>query len=157
MALIAFAQAWINPELYAFRGASVLRPKGARHERSEPVAQGLLGDLLDHDERDIQRDTGVALQRGSHGHLDGGGGRAPSSFRPAAGAPTASACGSPTRDLPPSDRIAHLLLALRTDEQGFATVGNHAFCGASWRVRRRLPKPMRPALDAARTLANQPR
>ena len=32
-------------------------------------------------------------------------------------------------DLPPSDRIAHLLLALRTDETGFATVANHAFAG----------------------------
>jgi hypothetical protein len=53
-------------------------------------------------------------------------------------------------DLPPSDRVAHLLLALRTDEEGFATVANHSFCGAVWRVRRRLPKEMRPALDAAR-------
>jgi hypothetical protein len=56
-------------------------------------------------------------------------------------------------DLPPSDRVAHLLLALRTDELGFATVANHAFAGASWRVRRRMPKPMRPALDAARAAA----
>ena len=54
------------------------------------------------------------------------------------------------RELPPSDRVAHLLLALRTDEQGFATVANHAFAGAPWRIRRRLPVPMRPALDAAR-------
>ena len=43
------------------------------------------------------------------------------------------------RELPPSDRIAHLLLALREDEEGFATVANHAFAGAPWRVRRRLP------------------
>jgi hypothetical protein len=56
-------------------------------------------------------------------------------------------------DLPPSDRIAHLLLALRVDEEGFATVANHAFAGAPWRVRRRLPKPMRPALDEARRAA----
>ena len=46
----------------------------------------------------------------------------------------------PDPDLPSSDRIAHLLLALREDEQGFATVANHAFAGARWRVRRRLPK-----------------
>ena len=52
--------------------------------------------------------------------------------------------------LPPSDRVAHLLLALRTDEEGFATVANHSFCGAAWRVRRRMPKTMRPALDVAR-------
>ena len=56
-------------------------------------------------------------------------------------------------ELPPSDRVAHLLLALRTDEEGFATVANHAFAGAPWRVRRRLPKPMRPALRAARAAA----
>jgi hypothetical protein len=55
--------------------------------------------------------------------------------------------------LPPSDRVAHLLLALREDEQGFATVANHAFAGAAWRVRRRLPTGMRPALDAARKAA----
>ena len=56
-------------------------------------------------------------------------------------------------DLPPSDRVAHLLLALRTDEEGFATVANHAFAGAPWRVRRRLPKRMRPALNEARRAA----
>ena len=52
-------------------------------------------------------------------------------------------------DLPSADRIAHLLLALREDEAGFATVANQAFCGAPWRLRRRLPPPLRPALDAA--------
>jgi hypothetical protein len=36
------------------------------------------------------------------------------------------------------------------DEAGFATVANLAFAGAPWRVRRRLPPTMRPALDAAR-------
>ena len=54
------------------------------------------------------------------------------------------------RELPRSDRIAHLLLALRQDEVGFATVANHAFAGAAWRVRRRLRAPQRPALDTAR-------
>ena len=38
-------------------------------------------------------------------------------------------------DLPRADRIAHLLLALRADEVGFATVANMAFSGARWRVR----------------------
>jgi hypothetical protein len=52
--------------------------------------------------------------------------------------------------LPSADRIAHLLLALRTDEQGFATVANLAFSGALWRVRRRVAAAQRPALDAAR-------
>jgi len=57
--------------------------------------------------------------------------------------------------LPSADRIAHLLLALREDEQGFATVANHAFAGARWRVRRRLEKPMRPGLDAAARAARR--
>ena len=52
--------------------------------------------------------------------------------------------------LPSADRIAHLLLALRTDEEGFATVANLAFSGSVRRVRRRVAEPMRPALDAAR-------
>ena len=54
-------------------------------------------------------------------------------------------------ELPRSDRIAHLLLALREDEQGFATVANHAFAGATWRMRRAgIPAPSDArALDAA--------
>ena len=52
-------------------------------------------------------------------------------------------------ELPPSDRIAHLLLALRADEAGFATVANLAFSGAAWRLRRRLPNRARTALAAA--------
>jgi hypothetical protein len=55
----------------------------------------------------------------------------------------------PEPTLPRGDRVAHLLLALRADEQGFATVANLAFAGARWRVRRRLAAPMRPALDLA--------
>jgi hypothetical protein len=152
VALAAFAHAWIIPELYAFRGASVVRPKGARHEGGETVAQGLLGDLLDHDERELQRRTGLALERARLGVWLVGesgamvvtpGGRRVHCF-----------CVRTTDpELPPSDRVAHLLLALRVDEEGFATVANHAFAGASWRVRRRLPKPMRAGLDAARAAA----
>jgi hypothetical protein len=148
VALASFAHAWIIPELHAFRGASVARRKGERHDQSEPVAQGFLGDLLGHDARELQARTGLALERGSLGHwlvgeagailfLDGG--RRVHCF-----------CVTPTdKSLPPSDRVAHLLLALRSDEIGFATVANHAFSGAPWRVRRRMPKEMRPAFDAA--------
>ena len=75
------------------------------------------------------------------------------SCRPAAGASTASAWRATERELPPSDRIAHLLLALRVDEEGFATVANHAFAGAPWRVGGGCPRRMRPALDAARLAA----
>jgi hypothetical protein len=57
--------------------------------------------------------------------------------------------------LPSGDRIAHLLLALRSDEEGFATVANLAFSGARWRVRRRLAPAMRPALDAGAAMARR--
>ena len=59
-------------------------------------------------------------------------------------------------ELPSADRTAHLLLALREDEEGFATVANLAFSGATWRLRRRLAPAMRPALDAARARAPDP-
>src|SRR5207253_4739057 len=58
-------------------------------------------------------------------------------------------------ELPSGDRIAHLLLALRTDEAGFATVANLAFSGACWRLRRRLDRRQRPALAAAASLADE--
>src|SRR3954452_25171949 len=149
VALAALAHAWIIPELYAFRGASVVRPKARGVQPGEEVAQGLLGDLLGHTERDLQRETGLALERGSLGVWlvgQGGallvtsGGRRVHCFCVAATDP----------ELPPSDRVAHLLLALRTDETGFATVANHAFAGAPWRLRRRLTPEARTALAAAR-------
>jgi hypothetical protein len=152
VALVAAAHAWIIPELYAARGATVARPKGSRHEHAEPVAQGLLGDLLGHRERELQRRTGLALEQGELGVwlvaeagalLFTPGGRCVHCF-----------CVHATEgELPPSDRVAHLLLALRVDEEGFATVANHAFAGAPWRVRRRLPEQIRPALDEARRAA----
>ena len=152
VALAALAHAWIIPELYAFRGASTVRPKAPRAAASEAVAQGLLGDLLGHDERRLQRETGLALERGELGvWLVGEGGALLVTPR---GRRVHCFCVAPTdRELPPSDRVAHLLLALRVDEVGFATVANHAFAGAPWRVRRRLPRQMRPSLDAARRAA----
>ena len=148
VALASFAHAWVIPELHAFRGASVARQKGPRNDRSEPVAQGFLGDLLAHEARELQRRTGLALDRGRLGLWLVG--EAGAILVPAGGRRVHCFCVTTTdRELPPSDRIAHLLLALRTDEIGFATVANHAFSGAPWRVRRRLPKPMRPALAVA--------
>jgi len=151
VALAAFAHAWIIPELYAYRGASVVRPKGPRNDGGEPTAQGFLGDLLGHQEREVQRATGLALQRGKLGvWLVGEAGALLVTRRR-----VHCFCVRTTDpELPPSDRIAHLLLALREDEEGFATVANHAFAGAAWRVRRRLPKRMRPALTAARGVAS---
>ena len=52
-------------------------------------------------------------------------------------------------DLPRADRVAHLLLALRADESGFATVANLSFSGACWRLRRRMAPGPRTALTAA--------
>ena len=154
VALVAAAHAWIIPELYAARGATVARPKGPRNESAEAVAQGLLGDLLDRDERELQRGTGLALERGGLGvWLVGEAGAL--LFR-RGGRTVHCYCVSATEsDLPPSDRIAHLLLALRVDEEGFATVANHAFAGSPWRVRRRLPQRLRPALDEARRAAQR--
>jgi hypothetical protein len=152
VALAAIAHAWIIPELYAFRGASVVRPKGPRNEASEPVAQGLLGDLLGHEERERQRTTGLALERGALGVWLVG--EAGALLVTPGGSKVHCFCVRTTEpELPPSDRVAHLLLALRVDEEGFATVANHAFVGAPWRVRRRLPVGMRPALVAARAAA----
>ena len=149
VAAIGLAMAWIVPSLYAARGATTLKPKGPRHEDAEPVAQGFLGDLLGHEERELHRATGLALERGRLGTWvvgEGGaavvtdGGRRVHCF-----------CVRTTDPgLPPSDRTAHLLLALRTDEEGFATVANHAFAGAPWRLSRRLDRRMRPAIAAAR-------
>jgi len=152
VALAAIAHAWIIPELYAFRGASVVRPKGPRNEAAEPVAQGLLGDLLAHDERDLQRTTGLALERGALGVWLVG--EAGALLVTPGGSRVHCFCVRTTEpELPPSDRVAHLLLALRVDEEGFATVANHAFAGAPWRVRRRMPAAMRSALKAAQRSA----
>ena len=63
VAIVALLHAWIIPELYALRGANVVRQ---RRETSAPesIAQGFLGDLLNHDARELQRTTGLAMERG---------------------------------------------------------------------------------------------
>src|SRR3954468_887172 len=62
------AQAWIIPALYASRGANVVRPKRRRGgEAQERVAQGLLGDLLGHKARELQQETGLAIEPGELG------------------------------------------------------------------------------------------
>ena len=159
VALVCFAHAWIIPELYAQRGANVLRP--ARRMSAADAAPGpeqrsvgLLGDLVGHEARELHARTGLVLEPGRLGAWLVGekgavllhGGRRPRAYcycvkvdprRPAAA------------DLPSGDRIAHLLLALRSDEQGFATVANLAFAGAPWRLRRRMSRETRAALKAA--------
>ncbi|MDP8968733.1 MAG: hypothetical protein M3N04_09045, partial [Actinomycetota bacterium] len=148
VALACLAHAWVIPELYAQRGANVLRPRSRKAEGPEQRSVGLLGDLVGHDARELHARTGLVLERGRLGAwlvgeagavlLHGRRGRAycycvkVDGSHPGAG------------ELPSGDRIAHLLLALRSDEQGFATVANLSFAGARWRLRRRMRKEMRP-------------
>jgi hypothetical protein len=128
---------------------------GSHEEGSERAALGLLADLLDHRERALLRRTGLALQQGGWGvWLVGEQGALlvrPAGRRLDAFCVRVAEAG----DLPTGDRVAHLLLALREDEAGFATVANMGFSGAFWRCRRRMPERERPALDAARAAAKQ--
>ncbi len=147
VALVLLAHAWIIPELYAARGANVLRARPAAGREPERLALGLLGDLLDHGARELLARAGVVLERGRFGiWLVGEAGAV--LLRPG-GRRVHCYCVKATGEgLPSSDRIAHLLLALRADETGFATVANMAFSGARWRLRRRISVRAREALDA---------
>ena len=150
--LALLAHAWAIPELYARRGANVVRAKPRAEDEPERVALGLLGDLVGHDARELHAQTGLVPERGTLGVWLVG----------EAGAVLVTPGGRrvfcwcvqvPEPGLPSGDRIAHLLLALRTDEEGFATVANLAFSGAPWRLRRRMPPRARPALDAGLRLS----
>src|SRR4051812_37144814 len=153
VAIMALVHAWVIPELYAFRGANVVRAKKRDAGGSGRVAQGLLGDLLGHDARELQRETGLALERGKLGvWLVGEAGAL--LVEPGGRRVHCFCVGVNDGELPPSDKVAHLLLALRTDEEGFATVANHAFAGAPWRLRRRVDRPQRAALAVARKAAS---
>ena len=134
----------------ARRGARGVEPLGAAgSSRAERTALGLLGDLVGHAERELLSRTGLTLERGRLGAWLVGqegailvrpGGHRVHCFCVRVGE---------ADDLPPADRVAHLLLALREDEQGFATVANRNFSGAAWRLRMQLPKRVRPALRRA--------
>ena len=147
--LVSFAHAWVIPELYAHRGANVVRPKPPRAgAHAERLSVGLLGDLIGHEARELHARTGLVMERAALGvWLIGPAGAL--LVRPGGHRVNCYCVRVNDPELPSGDRIAHLLLALRTDEHGFATVANLAFSGARWRVRRRLDKRVRPALDAA--------
>jgi hypothetical protein len=181
VAAVALVHAWAIPGLYVRRGVNVVRPKaftqrtvghgGAQKAKAEQTAMGLLGDLVGHQARDLLTTSGLALERGRLGvwlvgeagallvrpggrrvhcycvHVSDRGAR-----RPLTEVSSIAFDGRAGR-LPRGDRIAHLLLALRADEAGFATVANRAFAGASWRMRRALPHSLRPALAAAVEIA----
>ena len=152
VAAVLIVHAWAIPSLYANRGALVVRPRGRAEEGPERTALGLLGDLVGHDARELHARTGLVPERGALGVWLVG----------EAGAVLVAPGGRrvfcwcvkvPEPGLPAADRIAHLLLALRSDEQGFATVANLAFSGAPWRLRRRMPPRTRAALDAGVRMA----
>ena len=146
--LIAFIHAWAIPELYAARGAGVLRARQPEHGEAERRALGLLGDLLDHLPRELHARTGLVMERGRLGvWLVGEAGAL--LVRPGGHRVHCYCVKVSEPGLPAGDRIAHLLLALREDESGFATLANLAFSGAPWRLRRRLPTEPSVALAAA--------
>jgi hypothetical protein len=179
VSVIALVFAWFIPSLWAARGAGVLRAPslgrggsgggsggggfavGGVAVGAEERALGLLGDLVGHDARSVLSDTGFLVEPGCFGTwvvgpagallVRGGQGRVRR-----AQCYCVRATGD---DLPRADRMAHLLLALRADEAGFATVANLSFSGACWRIRRALPSDAaRVAMDAAiRTARARPR
>ncbi len=128
---------------------------GASSPKSERVALGLLGDLLGHEARDLALETGLAIQTGQLGvWLLGEQGALlvrPGGHRVDCWCVRIAEAG----ELPGADRIAHLLLALREDELGFATVANLGFSGARTRVRARMEVRSRPALARARQIARR--
>jgi hypothetical protein len=146
VALACLAHAWVIPALYAQRGANVVRPRPKTSAAAENTALGLLGDLVGHDARELHAQTGLVIERGRLGTwLVGEAGALL-----VRGRKVWCFCVQVKEpDLPSADRVAHLLLALRSDEQGFATVANLAFVGAPRRVRARMRAPMRSALDRA--------
>lgn len=152
VALAALAHAWMIPELYASRGAKVLRRQVRRDAVAERTAVGLLGDLVGHEPRELHARTGLVVERGSYGTWVVGELGAVL-VRPRGRRVYCWCVRVDDATLPSGDRIAHLLLALRADEESFATIANMTFSGAAWRLRRRLSPPAREALDAARVLA----
>jgi hypothetical protein len=148
VAFVCIAHAWLIPALYAQRGANVVRPRPRGAAGPERRSVGLLGDLVDHDARALHARTGLVLEPGRLGIWVVGESGA-LLVRPPGRRVECYCVGVRDAELPGGDRIAHLLLALRADEAGFATVANLAFSGSRRRVRSRLRAEQRPALDEA--------
>jgi hypothetical protein len=151
VSLAALAFAWFIPDLYAAKGAEVLRPPpvpGVPAADAELRAIGLLGDLVSDDARNLLRQTGLVVEQGTLGvWVVGGKGAVLVRGR---GRRVQCYCvRAKGEDLPLADRVAHLLLALRADERGFATVANLSFSGARWRLARKLRPSARVGLQAA--------
>ncbi len=147
ISIALLAHAWGIPELYAARGAGVLRPRvSAGDAGAERRSLVLLEDLINDRVSTIRRATGLVVERGQLGTWIVGEAGAVLVRPRRVYCYCVKATGS---DLPSGDRVAHLLLALRCDERDFATVANLAFSGAPWRLRRRLPARQRRALRVA--------
>jgi hypothetical protein len=152
VALVLLAHAWIIPELYAARGANVVRRRAVSERPQDRRALLLLGDLISPPAQRLYERTDLVIERGRFGVWLVG--EAGALLVRSGGRRVYCYCVKATDpDLPAGDKTAHLLLALRADEAGFATVANLAFSGALWRLRRRLPEPAREALAAARGAA----
>ena len=65
--VILLAHAWAIPELYANRGAKVVKPRARAGAAAEATALGLLGDLVGHEARELHARTGLVLERGALG------------------------------------------------------------------------------------------
>ena len=133
----------------ARRGARGVKPLGEPETAADRTALGLLADLVGHGARSLVDETGLAPEPGCLGTWLVGqegailirpGGHRVHCFCVRVGE---------AEDLPAGDRVAHLLLALREDEEGFATVANRNFSGARWRLWLELPKRSRLALRRA--------
>ena len=159
VALLCFAHAIAVPTLQARRGARAVVAIGSEKSAAsrageasgaEEVALGLLADLVGRDGIDAVRESGLAPHRGQLGFWLVGEQGAYLVRRGFFGRRVFSWCVRVGEEggLPAADRVAHLLLALREDEEGFATVANLNFSGAQWRVRRHLPGAQRAALRA---------
>ena len=155
VSVFALGFAWAIPALYAARGAGVLRPQRRRAQTdagAETRALGFLGDLVGHDVRELVTRTGLAVERGTFGVWVVGPAGA-LLVRPGARRVQCHCVRVTDAGLPAADRVAHLLLALRADESGFATVANLTWSGACWRLRRHLSREAREGLAAGVAMA----
>jgi hypothetical protein len=158
VSVFALGFAWTIPALYASRGAGVLRPWRRRPGTSgaaEQRALGLLGDLVGHETRALATRTGLVVECARFGVWVVGPAGA-LLVRPGGRRVQCYCVRVADAELPSADRVAHLLLALRADESGFATVANLTFSGACWRLRARLSAPAREGLEAAVGIAASP-